>query len=113
MDSLAHIFKALSEPLRLRIVYLLLQRDSLCVCDLVSVLEQGQSTISRHLAYLKHAGLVSAWREGNWMHYRLEKSALSQIHLQPFTDYLHRTPECKQDLARLIDYEKSPRSCPR
>lgn len=64
------IFKAMSEPTRLRILTLLTQRE-LCVCDLVSVLNQPQSTISRHMARLKAAGLVSDRREGLWIHYRL------------------------------------------
>ena len=79
LDTLAQPFKALSEPVRLSIIHLLMQRDSLCVCDLVSVLELNQSTVSRHLSYLKNAGIVTSWREGTWMHYALEKDALGDL----------------------------------
>ncbi len=70
----AQLFRALSEPLRLRILNLLLNRSELCVCDLVTALDAPQSLVSRHLAYLRRAGLVLARREGVWMHYRLDDS---------------------------------------
>ncbi|MDG4812631.1 metalloregulator ArsR/SmtB family transcription factor [Hydrogenovibrio sp. 3SP14C1] len=111
LDNTARLFKALSEPLRLRILSLLLQRETLCVCDLVTVLEQGQSTISRHLNYLKNAGLVNSWREGTWMHYQIEQSALSILNLPQFQTLLNATLECQTDLAALKQYENNPRSC--
>jgi len=111
LDNTARLFKALSEPLRLRIIALLLQRETLCVCDLVTVLEQGQSTISRHLNYLKNAGLVKSWREGTWMHYQIEQSTLSLLHLEQFQTLLNATLECQTDLAALKKYETHPRSC--
>jgi ArsR family transcriptional regulator len=70
MNRTAHIFKALSDETRLRIMGLLLEGE-LCVCDLMAVLELPQSTTSRHLAYLRNAGLVSDRRQGVWMKYRL------------------------------------------
>ncbi|GBE57304.1 HTH-type transcriptional repressor AseR [bacterium BMS3Abin01] len=70
MNQVAHIFKALSDDTRLRIVGLLLEGE-LCVCDLMAILELPQSTVSRHLAYLRHAGLVNDRRQGLWMFYRL------------------------------------------
>lgn len=111
LDNTAHLFKALSESLRLRILALLLQRDTLCVCDLVTVLDQGQSTISRHLNYLKNAGLVNSWREGTWMHYQIEPSVLCLLDLSQFQAVLNETPECQKDLLTLKEYETHPRSC--
>lgn len=70
MERTAEILKALSDPTRLRIMSLL-RHGELCVCDLMEALQLPQSTISRHLAILKHAGWVSAQRSGKWMHYRL------------------------------------------
>lgn len=70
MKQTAQIFKALSDETRLRIVGLLLEGE-LCVCDLVAVLNLPQSTVSRHLAYLKNSGLVNDRREGIWMHYQI------------------------------------------
>jgi ArsR family transcriptional regulator, arsenate/arsenite/antimonite-responsive transcriptional repressor len=64
------VFRALSDRTRLRILNLL--RDGeLCVCHIVGVLDSPQPTVSRHLAYLRRAGLVIARKEGLWMHYRL------------------------------------------
>ena len=60
----AALFKALSEPVRLRIIYMMLQRGELCVCDIVDSLELSQSVVSRHLAYLRNGGLVSTRRDG-------------------------------------------------
>ncbi len=63
-------FRALSDRTRLRILNLL-QGGELCVCDLVAVLDVPQPTASRHLAYLRKAGLVLARKEGLWHYYRL------------------------------------------
>ena len=71
MDSLAETFKALGDPVRLRLFHLLSRREELCVCHLTQALDLPQSTVSRHLAVLRHAGLVTPRREGKWMHYRL------------------------------------------
>jgi len=68
-ESLAALFKTLSEPVRLRIIYLLLESAELCVCDLVDTLGLSQSVVSRHLAYLRNNDLVSTRREGVWIHY--------------------------------------------
>ncbi len=64
------VFRALSDRTRLRIVNLL-RGGEVCVCHLVAVLGVPQPTTSRHLAYLRRAGLVVARKEGLWMHYRL------------------------------------------
>lgn len=78
MKQVTQMFKALSNETRLRILGLLLQGE-LCVCDLVAVLNLPQSTISRHLAYLKNSGLVEDRREGVWMHYRLKQTARTDL----------------------------------
>jgi ArsR family transcriptional regulator, arsenate/arsenite/antimonite-responsive transcriptional repressor len=70
MKEIAEIMKALSEEVRLRLL-LLLTDGELCVCDLIGALDLPQSTISRHLAYLKNSGWVDCRRQGVWMHYRL------------------------------------------
>jgi len=68
--SLARLFAALADPTRLRLLNLMEGRE-VCVCYFVEILKQGQPKISRHLAYLRNAGIVSARREGKWMHYRI------------------------------------------
>ena len=67
--DLETIFRALSDATRLRILNLL-QGGELCVCELVDVLDVPQPTASRHLAYLRKAGLVKARQEGLWQYYR-------------------------------------------
>jgi ArsR family transcriptional regulator len=62
------MFKAFSDPLRLRILHLL-RGGELCVCDLVDVLKVPQPTASRHLAYLRKAGLIIGRRERYWTFY--------------------------------------------
>ena len=63
-------FHALSDPLRLAIVELLMQQE-LCVCDLCDRLEVNQSKLSFHLKTLKEAGLISPRQQGRWMYYSL------------------------------------------
>src|SRR3989304_6145085 len=64
------LFRALADRTRLRLLNLM-GEDEVCVCFLVEALKLTQPKISRHLAYLRRAGLVAARREGKWMHYRL------------------------------------------
>lgn len=68
--DLARFFAALSEHIRLRLLNLM-DGQEVCVCYFVEILGQSQPKISRHLAYLRSAGIVSARREGKWMHYKL------------------------------------------
>ena len=70
MSDTVQLFKALADETRLRILNLLCRRE-LCVCQIVEVLGTGQSKTSRHLAHLRHAGLVTDRREGLWMYYSL------------------------------------------
>ena len=70
MKKSAQIFKALSDETRLRILSLLMESE-LCVCDLMAVLQLPQSTVSRHLAYLKNVGWVDDRREGVWVYYSI------------------------------------------
>jgi len=71
--DLVQLFQALGDPTRLRILNLLAAGD-LCVCYFVEILGDPQPKISRHLAYLRRAGVVDARREGKWIHYRLARS---------------------------------------
>jgi ArsR family transcriptional regulator len=64
------LFRALADRTRLRLLSLM-GDDEICVCFLVEVLNTNQPKISRHLAYLRRAGVVAARREGKWMHYRV------------------------------------------
>ena len=75
MKHLAQTLKALSDPIRLRIVLLLQAEGELCVCDLMAVLGLPQSTVSRHLAYLKRSCWVDTRRQGVWMYYTLSQES--------------------------------------
>jgi ArsR family transcriptional regulator len=68
--NLEFLFKALADRTRLRLISLIGDTE-VCVCFFVVILKISQPKISRHLAYLRRAGIVSARREGKWMHYRL------------------------------------------
>ncbi|HEV2864225.1 MAG TPA: metalloregulator ArsR/SmtB family transcription factor [Pyrinomonadaceae bacterium] len=65
------LFRALADRTRLRLLNLMAGAGEVCVCFFVEVLGTNQPKISRHLAYLRRAGVVAARREGKWMHYRL------------------------------------------
>jgi len=69
-DNLAELFSALADATRLRLLNLMAGRE-VCVCNLVEILGLNQPKISRHLAFLRKAGIVTARREGKWMHYSI------------------------------------------
>lgn len=98
LENISQIFKALSDPIRLRVIYLLLEKDSLCVCEIVERLALSQSTVSRHLAYLKNSGLVESWREGVWMHYALNKQSLQIVNTLELKSKLLSTQQITQDI---------------
>jgi ArsR family transcriptional regulator len=68
--NMERFFQALGDNTRLRLLNLMGDQE-ICVCYFVEILEQSQPKISRHLAYLRRAGIVAARREGRWMHYRV------------------------------------------
>src|SRR5947208_10429386 len=70
--DLPRLFAALADRTRLRLLNLMSGRE-VCVCYFVEILKQSQPKISRHLAYLRNVGIVSARREGKWMHYSIER----------------------------------------
>jgi ArsR family transcriptional regulator len=72
LNKLETLFLALADKTRLRILNLM-GEDEICVGYLVEMLGESQPKISRHLAYLRNAGVVSVRRDGKWMHYRIEE----------------------------------------
>lgn len=101
MRDLALFHAALSDPTRLRLLNLM-KDGEICVCYLQEILKTNQPKISRHLAYLKKAGLVEARRDGRWMHYRLKKTDrnLNTILSQTLTQLGHEA-QIKKDSQRL------------
>jgi ArsR family transcriptional regulator len=100
--DLVRLFAALADPTRLRLLNLMDGRE-VCVCYFVEILKQGQPKISRHLAYLRNAGIVSARREGKWMHYSIERpeDARAESILDATLMSLKADKEMQSDLARL------------
>jgi ArsR family transcriptional regulator len=95
-------FQALGDNTRLRLLNLMGDRE-ICVCYFVEVLEQGQPKISRHLAYLRRAGMVEARRDGKWMHYRIAmppNTGAAQI-LRQTLAWLQEDTAMQADRARL------------
>ncbi|MBO0860567.1 MAG: metalloregulator ArsR/SmtB family transcription factor [Chloracidobacterium sp.] len=96
-------FGALSDRNRLRLINLM-GEDEVCVCFFVEILKMPQPRVSRHLAYLRRAGIVEARREGKWMHYRIVPP--SEAHaariLHEAREYLATDREMQQDRARLV-----------
>lgn len=105
MKTSAKTFKALADETRLRIMALLTNGE-LCVCDLMAVLALPQSTISRHLSYLKNAGWVEDRRQGVWMHYRLDEgnTALHQALLAVLQSELRNLEQTRNDAKALAAY---------
>ena len=98
----ALLFKALADRTRLRLINLM-GDDEVCVCFFVEVLKINQPKISRHLAYLKRAGVVEARRDGKWIHYRIaeptDKHAANIV--REVRAWLESEPAMQNDRARL------------
>jgi len=107
MEQLVEFFKALSDETRLRIMMLLTQGE-LCVCDLMFVLDEPQSKVSRHLAYLKHSGLTNSKRAGVWMHYSLKEPAdgVHKVQINFLKEKLAHLPEFRTDREKLLELKK-------
>jgi ArsR family transcriptional regulator, arsenate/arsenite/antimonite-responsive transcriptional repressor len=102
MDRLVQYFRALSEEVRLRII-LLLTHGELCVCDIMEILDEPQSKVSRHLSYLKSSGLITAKRVGVWMHYALREQGDETLDAQIefMRERLSHLPGFADDVAKM------------
>jgi ArsR family transcriptional regulator len=78
LENISERFKAISDPTRLKILYLL-QDGELCVCEINTALEKPQSTISHHLNVLKNAGFIKGRKDGLWIHYKLSNSSIIEL----------------------------------
>ncbi|TWP52488.1 helix-turn-helix transcriptional regulator [Lentzea tibetensis] len=78
--ELATMFKALGDPVRLRLLSLIAsQPDEVCVCELTPAFELSQPTISHHLKVLRQAGLVESERRGTWVYYRVRPETTDRL----------------------------------
>ena len=112
MKKTVKLFKSLSDETRVRILALLLEHGELCICDLMTALDQPQSTVSRHVAYLKNSGWLRDRRGGVWMYYSIREG------LSGFASELCRLvrsrcaelSECLADKERLLTY-RNEKNC--
>lgn len=107
MEQLVQFFKALSDETRLRIMMLLTQGE-LCVCDLMFVLDEQQSKVSRHLAYLKYSGLTNSKRAGVWMHYSLKETTddVHKVQINFLKEQLSHLSQFSKDREKLLELKK-------
>jgi len=102
MTGFIEITKSLADTNRVRTLLALRNRE-LCVCRIIELLQLAPSTVSKHLAILKQAGLIEGRKEGRWMHYRLPADRSSDIWktLDWVFQSLENSPEIKTDQSRL------------
>jgi ArsR family transcriptional regulator len=103
------LFRVLADHTRLRLLNLM-GDDEVCVCFLVEALKLTQPKISRHLAYLRRAGIVASRRDGKWMHYRLTQpnDSYAAGMLSAVRDWLANDPAMQSDRGRLLRLCCSP-----
>lgn len=100
--SLDRLFRALADPTRLRLLNLVADQE-ICVCYFVEILGITQPKVSRHLAYLRRAGVVVSRRNGKWIHYKLAipKDRAAAAVLRETLKHLAGKPQMRRDAARL------------
>lgn len=112
MKKLIKIFHALSDETRLKIIKLL-EKNELCVCEIVAALDMVQPKVSFHLGVLKEAGIVKIKRKGKWIIYSLDDSELFKRFL--IFSVLEKISEedIKKEIEKLRDFKqnKDPRYC--
>lgn len=103
-------FRALADRTRLRLLNLM-GTDEVCVCFFVEILKTNQPKISRHLAYLRRAGIVDARRDGQWIHYRIAEAADADAArlLKDLMSWLAGDQEMQRDRERLVKICCAPR----
>ena len=95
------LLRALADETRLRILHLIGEQE-VCVCFFVEALDELQPKISRHLAYLRRAGLVQTRRDGQWIHYRRAKlrDPKAEAIVNDAIAWIHELAQAKKDLAK-------------
>jgi len=108
-ERLEALFQALADRTRLRLLNLLVGEE-MCVCYFVEALRTTQPKISRHLAYLRRSGLVTAQRNGKWIHYQLRLPASPQFAriLRLTLETIASDPQMQKDRARLQSISRAP-----
>lgn len=114
MEQLALRFKGLCDPTRLRVIRLL-DHGELCVCDLTAALDLPQSTVSRHMSFLRNAKWVNGRRKGKWVYYTLAAPAneTQALVMEVLRQTLPTQQQAREDYARLMDHlaNKTAETC--
>ncbi len=102
LSEMETLFLSLADKTRLRLLNLM-RGDEVCVCYFTEVLGESQPKISRHLAYLRNAGIVSARRDGKWMNYKIEfpQNAFAAQILQDTLEWLAAQDDMREDYGKL------------
>ncbi len=108
MKNITKIYKALSDEARLRILNIL-HDGELCVCHIMDILHMGQSKVSRHLTYLKNAGLVHDRRKGLWVYYSMSKNKSYIPMLRCLKELRKEVKELKVDSEKLLKIKMAAR----
>lgn len=104
MEKLVDVLKALSDETRLRILSLLYENE-LCVCEIMEILQISQAKASRHLIYLKNAGLVKDRKYAQWAYYSMCKDGQLKFIDSLVYDNLRNLEPYKTDLGNLRNGE--------
>jgi ArsR family transcriptional regulator len=112
MDKAVAIAKALGDKARMRAV-LALRGGELCVCQIIDLLELAPSTVSRHMAILKAAGLVESEKRGRWVHYRLARGRAASMAIRWLIASAGGARRVVEDARRIASIRRSlpPRAC--
>ena len=103
LENITLLFKAFSDPIRLRLVVLLSLHGETCVCHLAQAVGEPAFKVSRHLGVLRSLGFVEAKREGTWIHYRLAepRDAVENALMEFIRGPLATQESTMRDLSRL------------
>ena len=99
------LLKAIADPIRLKAAFLLTLGE-LCICDLYTILKLPQTTVSRHMQYMKKRGWVLSEKRGRWMYYRLApaKNEFHMALLKAIAQALRKNPQFHKLMARRQDW---------
>lgn len=103
LSEMENLYMALADKTRLRLLNLM-RESEICVCFFTEALGESQPKISRHLAYLRKAGLVETRREGKWMHYQIsfpENNFAKEI-LNDTLEWLRNQEEMQKEYENLV-----------
>lgn len=110
LKNIEKIIKALADKNRLRIVYLLNEKQDLCVCEITDIIGLSQPTISSHLKLLENAGLIESDKDGLWVNYNINRQAdlFSRRSIEMICKDLKKDKQAISDVKKLkaIDRDK-------